>query len=170
MPESKDLLEELAEHGLDEEWIERIRNWNDASPLRKVANSANKRAATLEQEVAKYRAIALRTAFATAGIKVNPALLNVPDDLDITNDEVVKKWALDNGLADNSPSVDQEELESHEEVNQINSGGDPPSSSVLTPATVAGWNAERWTKFSNEHPEAAEQLKRGEEVRNVSTR
>lgn len=170
MSDKKDLLEELAEMGLDEEIIDRIRDWNAASPLRKVANSASKRAEQAEAERDKYRAIAMNTAFQKAGIRVNPSLLNVPNDLDILNDEAMKKWAVDNGLVDNSPSVDEEEFEAHDEINNLNAGGDPPSSSILTPLAVSEWPADRWIKFAKEHPEAAEQLKRGEEVRNVSTR
>lgn len=165
---NKDLLEELAEMGMESELIDRIRNWNDASPLRAAAKSAEKRAKDAEDRASQLSQIVMKSVFKDAGIKVNPALLHLPDDLDITSLDAVSKWAADNGLRDTTPSVDTEELESHEEINNLNSGGEPPSSSIITPLQAAEWSTDRSMKFARQHPEAWEQLKRGEEVRNLS--
>lgn len=169
MPDDKkDLLDELAEMGLDAEIIDRIKNWNDASPLRRAAKSHEKRAETAEQELSKYRSMVIKTAFKEAGIGINPDLLQLPSDLDFTDSAAVTKWATDNGLKSTGPSVDQEELESHEAMTELASGGDSQSSSVITPIQAAEWDINRSMKFAASHPDAWEQLKRGQEVRGVS--
>lgn len=172
MPDNKkDLLDELKEAGLDDDWIDRIRDWNAASPLRKAAKSAEDRAREAEEKYARLHKVAINAAFKEAGIRVNPALLSLPDDLDITDQQAFNKWAIDNGLRDsNSTNVENEqELRSHEEVNEIAAGGDNPSSSIITPLQASEWPMDRSMKFAKSHPEAWELLKRGEEVRNVST-
>lgn len=169
MSENPDFFEEMLAEGVDPDLVDRFRKFNDASPIRKQANRVAKQAQTLEQENADLRAKLTQRVFKDAGIAVSPSLLNLPDDLDITDTDTVIKWATDNGLRGSStPSVPQEELDAHAAINDIANGSETPSSSIITPALVAEWAPDKWVKFSESHPDAAEMLKRGQEVRGIA--
>lgn len=168
MPKNRsDFIQSLIDRGLDESLAEEIENWNDASPLRAAAKSYEKRNKDLEEDNKKLRARITKQVFAEAGIKVNPDVLNLPDDLDITDTGAVSTWALEMGLKSNSPSVPQEELENLDAQTDLQEGGDSPQSGVITPTMAADWAVDKAMKFRLAHPDAWELLKRGEEVRGV---
>jgi hypothetical protein len=48
-------------------------------------------------------------------------------------------------------------------------GGNAPSSGIVTPIDAANWSTEYSAKWAEDHPEAWEALKRGEEVTGVRT-
>src|SRR5262245_9544947 len=109
-----DLLEELLEKGYDPEDIERIRAWNDASPVRREAKATAKTNKTLEDENRQLRAAVTQTAFRTLNIKVDHSVLNLPPDLAIHDLEAVRTWATSANLISTAPSTDPDELESHD--------------------------------------------------------
>ncbi len=46
--------------------------------------------------------------------------------------------------------------------------GRPGQGPQITPEDVRGWSADKWLKFRQEHPEAADQLLRGEPVSGIT--
>lgn len=55
-----------------------------------------------------------------------------------------------------------------ERVADATAGGQSGTSGVIKPGDVAKWSADRWAQFKRQHPDAAEALKRGQEVTGLS--
>lgn len=164
----KDLLEELEESGMDPGIIERIRAWNDASPIRKQAKSATKQAEELAAENATLRKTVMATTFEKVGLTVNPDYLNLPADLAIHDPEAVRTWAQTAGFISTSPSETPENLAAHDRMTDTANGAPPPQNGLVTPETLSTWSTERIMRFKQDHPREFESLKRGEEVSGIS--
>lgn len=163
-----DLLEELAEQGMDPETIERIRAWNDGSPIRKENKSVSRRNQDLETENATLRKSVMAQTFAKVGIPMDPSVLQLPADLAIHDEEAVRAWAQGAKLIPTEPTADPGELESHDRTAAMANGSPPPSSGVITPAVVKEWSTEKIMRFKQDHPQEFELLKQGEEVSGIS--
>jgi len=167
MPD-KDLLEELEESGLDPNIIERLRAWNDASPIRKQAKTATQRAQDLEAENATLRKAVMATTFEKVGLKVNPEFLNLPPDLPIHDPEAVRTWAQTAGFISTEPSETPENLAAHDRMTDTANGAPPPNNGLITPETLSTWSTQKLMQFKLDHPREFEALKRGEEVSGAS--
>lgn len=170
MPDDFDVLvDELADAGLDESYIERLKKWS-GSPLRKERNEARQEADALKERVAKAEAKTLEATFKELGITVKPTALRLPDDLDVLDDTKVREWAVEQGLAEPPPpDTPEEEVAAHERVQAAGAGAAGNTGpSTLKPEDTAEWSTEKLLAFKNQHPEAFEALKRGESVSGVT--
>lgn len=104
MSESFDsLLEEMADAGIDSEFIERIRRSTDNSGARKERDAFKAQAEAALAEAKRYQSVVAETRFRDLGIKVKPSVLKTPDDLDWTDDTKVRDWATGAGLIEPPP-------------------------------------------------------------------
>ena len=163
------LLEEMENEGvLDPDWIERLREASAGSPLRKERDAAETKARQLEEENRALKSKLGNQVFTEVGIKVKPDLLNLPEDLDITDTEAVRAWAVDQGLAERRPDVDPDEMDEHTTINNASGGTEGVDTGILTPDKVSDWPTDKLLRLRESNPKAFEALKRGEEVRGVT--
>lgn len=140
MPSVEEHLNALAEQGTPDEVIAELRKAYEASPIRQERDAARAEATTLRSKLAE-------TNFKAAGVKVNPAALNVPSDLDVTDVEKVKGWAGEMGLVETKPDTPPEELETHQRIASASTGaGEVPNASeeARNKAMNATTEAEFW--------------------------
>lgn len=170
MPDDFDVLvDELADAGLDESYIDRLKKWS-GSPLRKERNEALQKVTALEERLAKAEAKTLESTFSNLGITVKPSALRLPDDLDVLDEDKVREWAVEQGLAEPPPpDTPEEEAEAHERVVAAGAGaaGTTPASTIK-PEDTEEWSMEKRVAFKQQHPEAFEALKRGEPVSGIT--
>lgn len=103
-----EILAELEqEEALPPDKLERLRAAADASPLRKERKEAVERARELEETNRVLTQRVAKDVFSQAGLKLDPSLLRTPDDLDVTDTDAVKKWALEQKLIEPEPPTDQ---------------------------------------------------------------
>lgn len=169
MSESKNafeqLLEEMADAGVDESWIGRLEAASAGSPLRQEIRDLKAERDSLRERTEALTGSVRQQTFKEAGITMNPDLLKLPDDLDVTDVEAVKAWGIEQKLLEPQPSVSSEELEGQDAITNAGAGAAAvEGGGKLTPAIVAEWPMDRKTKFMQANPDAWEALKRGEEV------
>ena len=92
----EDILAEMREQGLDESYADELSKAWQASPLRQAAETAAERARKAETAL-------LRSTFKELGISVKPDHLRLPDDLDPTDSDRIKAFAVDAGLLTPDP-------------------------------------------------------------------
>lgn len=170
MPDDFDVLvDELADAGLDDSYIDRLKKWS-GSPLRKERNDALQKATALEERLAKAEAKTLESTFTNLGITVKPTALRLPDDLDVLDEAKVREWAVEQGLAEPPPpDTPDDEAAAHERVVAAGTGaagGTKPQ--TIAPDDVEEWSMDKRIAFKEKHPEAFEALKRGESVSGVT--
>lgn len=162
MPSDLDaLIAEFAERGLDDDDLNRLREATAATPLRQELKAANQRAKTLEGKLAK-------ATFQTLGINASPDALRLPDDLDVTDVDKVREWARGVNLIPSEPEVPAEEFEAQERAEQAAATGTPAKGGQITPADAASWSTEKWVRFTRQHPDAADSIKRGVTVTGIT--
>ena len=166
--DENDFFTSLENEGVDPALISRIRDFSKASPLRHAKKQAEKTAQELAEENEKLRKVVLKNTFKDAGVRIDPSLLNLPPDLDYASVDAVKTWATQSNLLSTDPSVDQEELQELDQINNLAEGADTPRSGVITPSIASEWPVDRMRRFMASNPVEWEQLKRGNEVSGVT--
>lgn len=69
-----------------------------------------------------------------------------------------------------APDVPDEDLDAQDRIAAATTGAGAGQTGkdVITPADAADWPADKWARFRKQNPDAAEALKRGNEVRGVT--
>lgn len=164
-----ELLTEIEEaEAIAPEWLDRLREASKGSPLRKERDDAIERADRAEARTKEMETATLASTLSTLGVKVKLDNLRLPDDLEVSDPEKVKEWAVEAGLVEAAPDVPNDEIEGHEAIATASVGADGLRAGVLTPTTVAGWTHEAKREFMRDHPQQWEALKRGEEVSDLA--
>lgn len=166
-------LEELKERGLDAEDVDELRELMAASPIRKERDDALAKLRTYEGTVRK-------AAFKDAGVEIDPDLINpeLLKDLDVSDVEKVKEWAIGRGLAKPKEPTEEERAEEQQLNDDLAASqrtaaaaSNPDNGSatgVISPADTKGWSTEKLLRFKSKYPEQFELLKRGEQVSGVA--
>lgn len=143
-----DLLNELADNGVSDDYIDRLRAASAGSPLRKERDEARQLAEQALADAQRYRTAALNSQFANIGIKVKPDALNIPADLDPLDTEKVREWAVGMGLADPPPpAVPAEEQAAHQRVAEAAAGATPTTPSTARDEVLAANSGDEfWAK------------------------
>jgi hypothetical protein len=159
MSKFDELLQEMLDAGVQEDFVDRLRQASDGSPLRKERDEAVK-------EAGRLRGFATKSAFSKVGIKVSPEVLSLPKDLDVTDEALVREWAEKHGIVEPEPKPEASaaELEEGQQIEGAMSTTAVPATGILTPETVAGWGADKMTAFAEKYPREWEALKRAEPV------
>lgn len=166
-----DLLSDLIESDdLSEDIATRIREASAGSPLRKEIGDWKQRAEAAELKAQGFRDGAIKAQFAKHDLKLNPKALALPDDLDVTDDKAVKDWLVEAGAIEDTENAEIDaELDQHDRTAQAaQTGKTARTTGVLTPADIKPWAPDKWMRFEKEHPEAAEELLQGREVRGIA--
>jgi hypothetical protein len=166
-----DVLTELAESGdITADALDRIKEASSGSPLRKERDEAIRRAEAAEQQAKTFRGGTIKAQLAKHDLKLNPDRLNVPDDLDVTDEKAFKEFLIDLGaIEDTEQAAIDEELDRAETVAAgAQTGKTARTTGAITPATTSEWSPDKWMRFAKEHPEAAEQLRQGQEVHGIA--
>lgn len=152
-------------YGISEDDAETLK---DASSLRQELEDERTKRKTAEGDAGKLRTAALKAQFAKHDVGLNPAHLNIPANLDVTDDEQVKDWLVEAGAVKPEPPVSDGEFEQHERVAAAGDGAGPTAQNgVITPAQAAEWSPDRLMRFEKDHPDEFELLMRGQEVTGV---
>lgn len=173
MPNDFDQLLAEYEDDLDPEFVDRLKKATAGSPLRKERDTEKQRADKAEERAKQLEGTVLKATFGQLGIKTDPAVLRLPDDLDVLDAKAIQEWAVTSNLIDPPEPTEEEQrlaadLATDNEVARAGAGAQAAASGVISPATVADWSSERWARFAKQHPDAAEQLRRGEEVHGIT--
>ena len=179
MGDYEDILEQLREGTIDgEEAADRLDKFKGSSLRKKAeeAEAAVKERDELKAKVEAFEAAPKRqAAFEKAGIDfealrpAEKALLEKYDG-ELTDEaiaELVEQNELplvEEGGSDEEPDTDAERIASTAKRAGANGGRSPQ----VTPTDVAEWPADRWVKFAEANPDAAEALRRGETVTGVT--
>lgn len=179
MGEYEDILEQLREGSIDgDEAAERLERFS-ATSLRKKAGERDdfeRKARELEEKLAKIEAVPKRReAFEKYGIDfegLRPAEKRLLEQYDgELTDEAIAELVEQNDL----PTIEAQAPAETEGENQAAKIAEvaqrgPSGSRVpkVTPADVAEWPADKWVRFSQENPDAAEALRQGKEVTGVT--
>lgn len=178
MGEYEDILEQLREESISgEEAAERLEKFS-ATTLRKKAgerDSFEQRNKELEEELASLKAAPKRReAFEKYGIDfdaLRPAEKRMLEQYDgELTDEAIAELVEQNELPTTESEEGEEEEESPAEkitaaARRGASGSRVPK---VTPEEVAEWPADKWVRFADANPDAAEALRRGEQVTGVT--
>ena len=116
MPTVDELLGRIQEGTATADDLDNLRKAYEASPLRKERDDAAAEAKRLADANAALRQTVMKTNFAAAGVTIDPSVLNLPSDLDVTDVEKVKGWAQGAGLVQAKPDTSQEELQAHDRL------------------------------------------------------
>jgi hypothetical protein len=179
MGEYEDVLEEIREGTISgEDAAERLEKFK-ATSLRKKAEERDefeKRATEAEAKVEALESVPKRqAAFEKAGIDfeaLRPAEKALIEQYDgeIT-DEAIAELVEANELplveedpADAEPDTDAERIAGTAKRAGANGGRSPQ----LTPGDIGDWTADRWVKFADANPDAAEALRQGKTVTGVT--
>lgn len=95
----EEVLADLIERGFDPADADRVREATAASPLRQEIRKAKEREDRLIREVG-------RITFQEVGIATPLDVLNLPDDLDVTDAHAVRAWALSRSLIPPVPEME----------------------------------------------------------------
>jgi hypothetical protein len=135
MPNDYDqVVQELRDAGVDEQYVEHVNNLIGTSPLRKDLVATKAAHAEAQAVITRYRDKLLDTQLERLGVKAKAEALRIPDDLDPLDGTKVAEWAVAAGLAEAppSPNAPNEELEAHTRVDAAGRGaGQPPSSDLM---------------------------------------
>lgn len=179
MGEYEDVLEQLREGTIDgEEAADRLDKFKGSSLRKKAeeAETAIRERDELKAKVEVFEAAPKRqAAFEKAGIDfeaLRPAekALIEKYDGELTDEaiaELVETNELplvEEGEADAEPDTDAERIAGTAKRAGANGGRSPQ----VTPDMVGEWPADRWVKFAEANPDAAEALRRGETVTGVT--
>lgn len=179
MGEYEEILEQLREGTIDaEDAAERLEKYKGSSLRKKAeeAEAAVKERDELKAKVEAFEAAPKRqAAFDKAGIDfealrpAEKALLEKYDG-ELT-DEAIAELVEANELplveeddSDKEPDTDAERIAGTAKRAGANGGRSPQ----ITPDMVGEWAADRWVKFADANPDAAEALRRGETVTGVT--
>lgn len=181
MGEYEDTVQSLRDKGLDDE-ADTLEKFG-ASQLRKKAERTDE----LEKENAKLTAtnrtlvVAPKkdAALRAAGVdleSLRPADKLVLAGLEFEGDEPSEDWVAKTIADLQLPITGQQQQEGSGPPNAaavVDAAQGAPAggggNGVITPEDVAGWTTQQAAKFSMDHPDAWEQLKRGKEVTGVTT-
>lgn len=134
MPKFEDLIAEAREAGVDADWIANLEAAYDASPLRKELKETKETLQAAIDRANRLEQSALSGTFKELGIKAKPTAFNLPQDLDKTDVEAVKAWAVDQGLIDPPPPPASDgDLAAMERIAQAGTGsvGAPDAAAAL---------------------------------------
>lgn len=163
-----DVLDELRATGADPDILDRLERTVEAAPLRQQITSLKEQLGQAETERSTLRGQVSQQVFKDVGITMNPDLLKTPDDLDVTNPDAVRAWAIDQKLIEPKPNVSAEELAGHDAINNAGAGAEGTDAGTLTPESVSSWPMDKLLRLKESNPDAFEALKRGETVRGVA--
>jgi hypothetical protein len=182
MAEYEDLIQRVRDAGLEDE-ADRFEQFSK-SQLRKDAEGAKELRTENERLKGENRKLVVapkkEAALRAAGVdtaNLRPADRQVIGSLEFEGDEPSEDWVAKT-IADLQLPIVEGQQQSTEPPNaaavvraatQAPSGGSTSPTGVTTPADAAKWSSEQAAKFSEEHPDAWEALKRGEEVTGVRT-
>lgn len=113
-----ELFEEARDSGVDPNWLEKLQTTFEASPLRAEIKASKEEAKRLREEAQTLRQGLLKDRFSGLGIKLNPSVLNIPDDLNPADVENVKTWAVSMGLIEDAPTTPPAERAAHDRIAQ----------------------------------------------------
>jgi hypothetical protein len=109
-----DILNELVNTGqLPDDAAQKLR---DASPLRKDLETTKSELAAAQERTRTLEQRLSADVFSKVGITLNPSLLRTPDDLDVTDVDAVRKWAVEKQLIEDTPATPPAEMEQHQRV------------------------------------------------------
>lgn len=179
MGEYEEILEQLREGTIDaEDAAERLEKFKGSSLRKKAeeAEAAAKERDELKAKVEAYEAAPKRqAAFEKAGIDfealrpAEKALLEKYDG-ELTDEaiaELVEQNELplvEEGGTEEEPPTDAERIA----AGAKRRGADGGRSPQITPDDVGSWPADKWVKFADANPDAAEALRQGKTVTGVS--
>jgi hypothetical protein len=103
VPKFEDLVAQAREAGVDADWLADLEAAYDASPLRKELKDAKEQLQGAIDRANRLEQSALTGTFKELGIKAKPTAFALPADLDKTDVEQVRTWAVDQGLIDPPP-------------------------------------------------------------------
>ncbi len=130
----KELFEEARNSGMDSEWVDRFENTFEASGLRKDNVAIKERFQTVAEENKTLKSGLLKTRFSELGIKLNPDILSLPDDLNPADADGVKTWAVASGLIEDTPTTPVADRQVHDKIANASNEGSAttiPSASDL---------------------------------------
>lgn len=143
----KALFEEARQSGLPDEWVDRFEESFEASGLRKDLKATQDQARQLMEQNKAMRTGLLGDRFAKLGITISPKVLNIPDDLDPTDEEKVTTWAQEMGLVEKKETTPPAERAVHDRIAAAsNEGGNTatPTLQDFDPTKLS--EAEFWEK------------------------
>jgi hypothetical protein len=82
--------------------------------------------------------------------------------------EALRKAAAELGFVETKVDPVEEELAGHERVENAGNGAGAAAAGKIDPDVVAGWSMEKKLQFRDQHPDAWEQIKRGEPVHGIA--
>lgn len=126
----KQLFEEARANGVDPDWVDRFETSFEASGLRKDLNTTKEENRALRETAKSLRTGLLKDRFTKFGITVSPDILNIPEDLNPTDEDTVKDWAVNMGLLANTPSTPEPERATHDKIAAASNEGGQPSISL----------------------------------------
>lgn len=146
-----DLLAELRDAGVQDNYIDRLKAASDGSPLRKERDEWKTKAETAMQEAQRYRTATIGGFLTQLGFAGNPDALNIPAELE-PNRDAVTGWAVEMGLvAKPEPSPEEQaraaEEAGHERVVAATAGAQAPlpkQDEARAKVLAAGTEAEFW--------------------------
>lgn len=119
----EELLAEAEEVGVPEDLLDRFKAAAEASPLRKELKDTKAQLQTHIDRAQKAEAVALATQFEKLGIRGKPQSYRLPDDVDVTDEEALRVWAVDNGVLDPpKPDVSDGHLDALDRVAAASDG------------------------------------------------
>jgi hypothetical protein len=136
MGKLEDEIAALEAEGLDPAIIDRLRNTVDTNGLRqdlkRTKAAATETATENEQLMARLSRLedsAWRSGLRDIGVGVNPSILTRPVDLDITDPEAMRKFALDNALIAGTPTgQNASDLRAHDRITSLTGAAETPPS------------------------------------------
>lgn len=140
-----ELLAEAEEAGVASDLIERFRAASEASPLRKELKDTKAQVQAAIERAQKAEQVALATQFKELGIKAKPSAFNLPADLDFTDQDALREWAVDQNLIDPpEPQVPSDHLDALDRVAAASEGATPGRVNAADVVLQAGSEEEFW--------------------------
>ncbi len=119
----KQLFEEARDSGMDPDWVDKFENTFEASGLRKDNQTIKEENRLLRETASKLKSGLLKDRFTKMGITLSPSVLNIPDDLDPSDDEKFQSWAEEMGLVTKQETTPPAERQVHDRIAAASDSG-----------------------------------------------
>lgn len=118
------LFEDARNSGeIPDAWLERFEAASSASGLRKDLKEATDKYRDLMTQNSTMRTGLLGDRFKSLGITISPQVLNIPEDLDPTDEDKVTTWAQEMGLVAKTETTSPAERAQHDRIAQASNEG-----------------------------------------------
>lgn len=135
------LLDKMKQSGEVPEWVlEEVQSTYEASGLRTDLKDLRDKYQKTQEENTSLRTGLLADRFKSLGITISPAILNIPSDLPVTDQDKVQSWAEEMGLIQKTETTDPSERATHDRIAAAsNEGGNTaiPTAQDLDPTKLS---------------------------------